>query len=68
MQKSNLDNEINSISQIKNSTTQNFILKSEFFKKSRNENGYYPKITNKRYNKIINYYQNTIKKILKSLI
>ena len=62
MQKSNLDNEINSISQIKNSTTQNFILKSEFFKKSRNENGYYPKITNKRYNKIINYYQNTIKK------
>ena len=47
---------------LKITPTPNFILKSEFFKKSRNEKGYYPKTTNKRYNRMINYYQNTIKR------
>ena len=60
MEKSSFDNGTNSINKKTDSKRRNFVLKSEIFRKSKNDKENSPDIANKKDNQMITYYQNSI--------
>ena len=60
MEKSYFDNETNTLNKKKDSTRRNYILKSEIFRKPKNDKENSLDMANKIDNQMINYYKNSI--------
>lgn len=60
MEKSYFDNETNTLNKKKDSTRRNYILKSEIFRKPKNDKENSLDMANKKDNQMINYYKNSI--------